>query len=145
MKASLQRLGVDRVDILLMHDLDRASHGAKHVRHWHDATVGGGFRAMERLRSEGLVDAIRMGVNEVAVCEATLAHAISTGFYRVLIAGRYTLLDDSATPFLDRCHRYGVPVIAGGVFNSGILATGSTGGQTLTRRPPRKKSSMWTG
>ncbi len=142
MKASLQRLGVDRVDILLMHDLDRATHGAEHVRHWHDATVGGGFRAMERLRSEGLVDAIRMGVNEVAVREATLAHA---DLDRVLIAGRYTLLDDSATPFLDRCHRYRVPVIAGGVFNSGILATGSTGGQTLTRRPPRRKSSMWTG
>ncbi|WP_294337180.1 hypothetical protein [uncultured Sphingomonas sp.] len=75
MKASLQRLGVDRVDILLMHDLDRATHGAEHVRYWHDATVGGGFRAMERLRSERLVDAFRMGVNQVAVCESTLAHA----------------------------------------------------------------------
>jgi len=120
-EASLQRLGLSRIDILYLHDLGEATHGAEHPR-WFEQAIGGGFRALSELRAQGAVSAIGLGVNEVAICEASMAHA---DFDLFLVAGRYTLLDQSARPFFQRCRASGIGVVAAGVFSSGILATGS--------------------
>lgn len=116
---SLLRLGVQRIDILLVHDIGRLTHGEQHAVHWRALTEGGGFRALEELRSQGLVRAIGLGVNEWEVAQEALAAA---PLDCVLLAGRYTLLEQGALPFLDRCAAAGVGVIIGGPFNSGLLA-----------------------
>lgn len=122
-EASLQRLGLARIDILYMHDLGRTTHGAGHERHFRQA-VDGGFRAMEDLRSQGVTSAIGLGVNEVEVCAESMVHA---DFDLFMVAGRYTLLNHGAATFFDDCRRRGIGVVAAGVFNSGILATGTRG------------------
>jgi D-threo-aldose 1-dehydrogenase len=123
-EASLHRLGLARIDVLLMHDLGRLTHGADHDRTFADA-VDGGFRAMTELRDAGVASAIGLGVNEIAICEASLAHA---DLDLLMIAGRYTLLEQEAEPFLAQCRERGIGVVGAGVFNSGILATGTRGG-----------------
>jgi D-threo-aldose 1-dehydrogenase len=116
---SLQRLGVQRIDILLVHDIGRATHGPRHEFHWQALTQGGGFKALQSLRSQGLVRAIGLGVNEWEVADDALSAA---PLDCVLLAGRYTLLEQGALPFMDRCAAQGVGVIIGGPFNSGLLA-----------------------
>ncbi|CAM4092297.1 aldo/keto reductase [Roseateles saccharophilus] len=118
-EGSLRRLGVQRIDILLVHDIGRLTHGARHELHWHALTHGGGFRALQELRDQGLVRAIGLGVNEWEIAQEAIA---ATPLDCVLLAGRYTLLEQGALPFLDRCARAGVGVIVGGPFNSGLLA-----------------------
>lgn len=121
---SLSRLGIDRIDILMMHDLGCATHGPDHGARMSEA-VAGGFRAMERLRIDGTVGAIGLGVNEVEVCIEALDHFDPDLF---LIANRYTLLDTSADDFFARCALEGRGMLAAGVFSSGILATGTNSG-----------------
>ena len=123
---SLQRLGLSRVDILYMHDIGRFSHGAANA-HLFPIAMDGGYRALDELRSSGQVGAIGLGVNEIAVCEASFAHA---DFDLFMLAGRYSLLDQAPLDgFFDACSARGVGVVAAGVFNSGILATGTRGGE----------------
>ncbi|ESQ83504.1 hypothetical protein AEAC466_12575 [Asticcacaulis sp. AC466] len=115
---SLKRLGVDRIDLLLVHDLGRATHGPDADRHMRDF-LDGGYRAMADLKASGRVGAIGMGVNEWQVCEDVMAHC---DLDAVLLAGRYTLLEQTALDsFLPLCDRKGVSVIVGGPFNSGVL------------------------
>ncbi|RZJ08308.1 MAG: aldo/keto reductase, partial [Rubrivivax sp.] len=118
-EGSLKRLGVQRIDILLVHDIGRVTHGPDHDIHWKALTHGGGFKALEALRSQGLVRAIGLGVNEWEVANDALSAA---PLDCVLLAGRYTLLEQGALPFMDRCAAEGVGVIIGGPFNSGLLA-----------------------
>lgn len=107
---SLERLGLDRVDILLIHDPDD---------HYEEA-LNGAYRALDRLRSEGTVRAIGAGMNQSAMLAR---FARDANFDCFLLAGRYTLLDRSgAQELLPLCVERGIAVIAGGVFNSGILA-----------------------
>jgi D-threo-aldose 1-dehydrogenase len=120
---SLERLGVDRVDILLCHDVDVFTHGSKDAS---DRRIGefmtGGYRALSELREQGVVAAIGAGVNEWQVCE-TLARA--GDFDLFLLAGRYTLLEQEALDsFLPLCMERGIGILLGGPYNSGILATG---------------------
>lgn len=117
---SLQRLGMDRVDILYVHDIGRVTHGAQHAHYWDQLTRGGGFRALEQLRGEGSVRAIGLGVNEwEVVVDAMQACDIDCA----LLAGRYTLLEQAALePLLDRCMEREIGIVIGGPFNSGILA-----------------------
>jgi D-threo-aldose 1-dehydrogenase len=123
-EASLRRLRRDRVDLLLAHDLGRLTHGEDHPRRFAEF-VDGGYRAMRELRDGGAVGAIGLGVNETQVCEEALAHM---DFDVVVLAGRYTLLEqDALDTFLPLCARRGVRVLAGGPYNSGILATGVRG------------------
>jgi D-threo-aldose 1-dehydrogenase len=111
---SLVRLGLDRVDVVLIHDPDD---------HF-DAALDGAYRALERLREEGAVAAIGVGMNQ---SELLCRFAREGDFDCFLLAGRYTLLDASAlAELLPLCEERGIAVIAGGVFNSGILAGGST-------------------
>lgn len=115
---NLQRLGLDRIDILLAHDIGAFQHGDENIRHFKDLTDGG-YRAMDELRRSGNVKAIGLGVNENQVC----VDALGIGDWDVfLLAGRYTLLEQ--TPLHDlfpACTAAGTTIICGGPFNSGIL------------------------
>jgi len=116
---SLQRLGLARIDVLLVHDIGQLTHGDAHARHWQALCDGGGWRALEGLRRRGLVGAIGLGVNEAEVARAALDAA---DIDCVLLAGRYTLLEQGALPLLDECARRQVSVLVGGPYNSGLLA-----------------------
>jgi len=115
---NLQRLGLDRIDILLAHDIGTFQHGAENARHFRDLAEGG-YRAMDELRRNGHVAAIGIGVNENAVC----LDALGIGDWDVfLLAGRYTLLEQTAQDvLLPACREAGTSIICGGPFNSGIL------------------------
>jgi D-threo-aldose 1-dehydrogenase len=107
---SLRRLRLDRTDIALIHDPD--DHLAE--------ALDGAYPALDRLRADGTVGAIGVGVNSAALAEWFVSRC---DLDCVLVAGRYTLLDDSAARSLfPLCLARGVAVLAGGVFNSGILA-----------------------
>jgi D-threo-aldose 1-dehydrogenase len=124
---SLERLGLDRVDILFAHDLDIFTHGSKEAsdRRMREF-MQGGYAALDRLRREGVVKAIGVGINEWQVAEA-LARA--GDFDLVLLAGRYTLLEqDALTSFLPYCEQNGIGIVLGGPYNSGILASGARPG-----------------
>ena len=111
LEASLERLGLDRVDVALIHDPD--AH--------YEAAVAGAYVALERLRGEGVVGAIGAGMNQ---SELLARFARETDVDCLLVAGRYTLLDGGALgELLPLCEEKGIAVIAGGVFNSGILAS----------------------
>jgi D-threo-aldose 1-dehydrogenase len=120
---SLCRLRRSRVELLLLHDVDRFSHPVGH-RALVKLLLDESLPALQRLKEEGRVDAIGLGINEWDVGYEILA---STEIDAVLLAGRYTLLDQTAfsSGFLDTCARKCVSVLAGGVFNSGFLAGGT--------------------
>jgi D-threo-aldose 1-dehydrogenase len=117
---SLERMGCERFDILLLHDLGALTHGAAAHRSIFETAMEGGYRALDALRAEGSVGAVGLGVNECEVC----LEAMEWGnFDCFLLAGRYTLLDQSALArFLPECTRRRISVIVGGPYNSGILA-----------------------
>ena len=120
-ESSQKRLKRDRIDILLAHDLGAQTHGADAPLHM-KAFLEGGYKAMRELKTQGLTGAIGLGVNEWQVCEAVMVHA---DLDVVLLAGRYTLLEQGALEsFLPLCEIKGVSVIVGGPFNSGVLTGG---------------------
>ncbi len=122
---SLQRLGVSRIDSLLIHDIGRMTHGDAHGQRLAQLTDGGGFRALSQLREDKSVSAVGLGVNEVAICLELMDRC---HFDVLLLAGRYTLLEQTAIEdLLPRCEAENVSVVIGGPFNSGILATGASG------------------
>ena len=115
---NLQRLGLDRIDMLLAHDIGTFTHGDENARHFRDLAEGG-YRAMDDLRRAGHVKAIGLGVNENAVC----MDALGIGDWDVfLLAGRYTLLEQTPLHGLfPACRAAGTSIICGGPFNSGVL------------------------
>jgi len=123
---SLARLGLSRVDILYVHDLEVRSLGegayADHLWQFLD----GGVRALEELKKAGVIGAYGLGLNEVQACLNVLERVPMDC---LLLAGRYTLLDRSAEEkLLPLCAKDGTSIVVGGVFNSGILATGAVPG-----------------
>lgn len=117
---SLQRLGLDRIDILFVHDIGKATHGERDQHYWRQLTSGGGFRALDELRASGQVKAVGLGVNE---CEIVLRAMVEFDLDCTLLAGRYTLLEQaSLSPLLDACVERGNAIVIGGPFNSGVLA-----------------------
>jgi len=118
---SQQRLGLPRIDILYVHDIGRATHGERHDKQWNDL-VTGGFKALGELRAGGYIKAVGLGVNEwQSIREALDVFDLDC----CLLAGRYTLLDQSALPdLLAACTARQVSVVMAGVFNSGILVSG---------------------
>jgi D-threo-aldose 1-dehydrogenase len=120
---SLERLGIDNIDVLFAHDVDVFTHGSKEASDRRiKELMEGGYKAMEQLRSEGTVKAIGAGINEWQVAE-TLARA--GNFDVFLLAGRYTLLEQEALQsFLPYCEEKKIGIVLGGPYNSGILATG---------------------
>jgi D-threo-aldose 1-dehydrogenase len=120
---SLLRLGLGRVDVLLIHDVDVHTHGSREAADRRfDEAMEGAYRALLELRKSGDVQAIGVGVNEADMC-ARFARA--GDFDCMLLAGRYTLLEQGALDeFLPLCEAKDIGVMAGGTFNSGILASG---------------------
>ncbi|MFM7756813.1 MAG: aldo/keto reductase [Actinomycetota bacterium] len=109
LEESLVRLGVDRLDVVHLHDPDL-----------HEATaLEESFPALIRLRDEGLIDRIGCGMNQWQMLSRFVERV---PLDCVLLAGRWTLLDRSGGPLLEMCASHGVEVILGGVFNSGLLA-----------------------
>lgn len=107
---SLERLGLERVDVLHIHDPDN----------FHDEAVDGAYRALDQLRRDGVIGAVGAGMNQA---EMLTRFAREANFDCFLLAGRYTLLDQIALQeLLPVCLERGVAIIAGGVYNSGILA-----------------------
>lgn len=131
---SLERLGVDRIDILFAHDLDIFTHGSKAASDRRVADfIESGYRALLKLRDDGVVKAIGAGINEWQVAE-TLAKA--GDFDLFLLAGRYTLLEQEALDsFLPYCRQNGIGIVLGGPYNSGILATGPRPGAFYNYEP----------
>lgn len=129
---SLQRLGLERMDICFIHDIDVFTRGAEQPAVFRQA-MDGCWRALEKLRGEGLVKAIGVGVNE---WEISLQALRQRDFDCFLLAGRYTLLEQQALDeFLPLCEQRGVAVVVGGGFNSGILATGARPGAKYNYAP----------
>lgn len=123
---SLLRLGTDRIDILLIHDIDAWSQGEDMVEARYREAIGSGYRALDELRSSGTVKAIGLGLDDHDWCERFLREA---EFDAVLLAGRYSLLEQPALPtLLPLALEQGVGIMLGGIFNSGILATGAVPG-----------------
>lgn len=130
---SLQRLGLCRVDIVFIHDVNSRWQGADYERRF-DEAMHGAYRALERLRSEGVVRAIGVGVKGADVC---LRFARAGDFDFFMLAGGYTLLEHAALDeFLPHCERNRIGVIVASPFNSGILATGVVQGARYFYSPP---------
>ena len=123
LEESLKRLGLDRVDIALIHDPDNHAEQA----------IGETFPALAELRSQGIVRAIGAGMNQWQMEQRFLEEADPDVF---LLAGRYTLLEQTSLGFLELCRARDVGIMLGGVYNSGILATGVKGGGNYNYAPP---------
>ena len=108
---SLERTGLERLDIALIHDPDD---------HWERA-IGEAYPTLAELRSQGVIGAIGAGMNQ---WEMPARFAAEGDFDCFLLAGRYTLLDHSGLDeFLPLCEAKGISVILGGPYNSGVLAS----------------------
>lgn len=131
---SLQRLGTHRIDVLLIHDVDIWTHGSTRAADRRfDEVMGGGYRAMLKLRESGAVGAIGAGINEWQVAQKLAERG---DFDCFLLAGRYTLLEqESLKTFLPLCVKRGIGVFIGGPYNSGILATGAVKGAHFDYKP----------
>ena len=126
---SLQRLGLSRIDLLYIHDIGKLTHGEQNTARMAELTKGGGLKALEELRSAGVIAGFGMGVNEIAACLEVMAHA---RLDVILLAGRYTLLEQNALDDLfPRCEAAGTAIVVGGPYNSGILAVGTKSGAPL--------------
>jgi len=119
---SLERLGLDRVDVLHIHDPDRH----------YDEAMAGAYKALDRLRSEGTIGAVGAGMNQQ---EMPARFAREGRFDTFLLAGRYTLLDQvGLKELLPLCVEQGIGIYVGGVYNSGLLAN-PIPGATFNYRP----------
>ncbi|MCV6548085.1 MAG: aldo/keto reductase [Cohaesibacter sp.] len=129
---SLQRMGLERMDICFIHDIDVFTRGSEQPEVFEQA-MNGAWKALEQLRNEGTVKAIGVGVNEWQVCHEALKQR---DFDCFLLAGRYTLLEqESLEEFLPLCEERNAAVVVGGAFNSGILATGAKEGAKYNYAP----------
>jgi D-threo-aldose 1-dehydrogenase len=125
-EGSLKRMGIDRVDILLVHDVDGTSHGGRAASEARiqELMKTGGWKAVDELRASGVVDAVGIGVNEWEPCARMLELADPDLF---LLAGRYTLLEQAPLGTLfPQCEKQGAAIILGGPYNSGVLAGKTT-------------------
>jgi D-threo-aldose 1-dehydrogenase len=124
LEQSYQRLGMNQIDIVLIHDVDIWTHGSREA---YDQRFGesmdGAHRALHELRGAGVIKAIGAGVNEVEPC---VRYAKAGDFDCFLLAGRYTLLEQNGVDdLLPLAEAKGFSLLLGGPFNSGILATGA--------------------
>jgi D-threo-aldose 1-dehydrogenase len=125
---SLQRLGTNAIDIVLIHDVNRRWQGDLVEQRYREA-MEGAHRALCDLRAAGTIKAFGVGVND---CDILLRFAADGDFDCFMLAGRYTLLDHTALDALmPECERRGIAVLMAAPFNSGILATGARPGATF--------------
>ncbi|RUX24642.1 aldo/keto reductase [Mesorhizobium sp. M7A.F.Ca.US.011.01.1.1] len=130
---SYARLGLNRIDILFVHDIGAYTHGVEKTKlHFRDL-MDGGLKALEELKRSGVISAYGLGVNEVQICLDVMREA---PLDCILLASRYSLLDRSAeAELLPLCRARQTSLVIGGVFNSGILATGPVQGAHFDYRP----------
>lgn len=130
---SYARLGLNRIDILFVHDIGGYTHGVEKTKlHFRDL-MDGGLKALEELKRSGVISAYGLGVNEVQICLDVMREA---PLDCILLASRYSLLDRSAeAELLPLCRARQTSLVIGGVFNSGILATGPVQGAHFDYRP----------
>jgi D-threo-aldose 1-dehydrogenase len=129
---SMQRMLTDRFDALFIHDCDRYTHGDAATEYFHQAVVSA-FPALESLRDQKVVKAIGFGINET---DLMLEAVKTTDSDLCLLAGRYTLLEQEPLDELfPVCEERGVGIVLGGVYNSGVLATGPTPGARFNYAP----------
>ncbi len=123
---SLARLGVDRIDILSIHDPDRH----------YDEAIKGAYPALDKLRSDGVIKGVSAGMNQ---WEMLARFAREGSFDCFLLAGRYSLLEQtSLDELLPLCEERNIGIMAGGTYNSGILAKGADAGTYNYREPPKE-------
>ncbi|MET2830220.1 aldo/keto reductase [Mesorhizobium shangrilense] len=123
---SYARLGLNKIDILYVHDIGTYTHGIEKAKLHFRQLMDGGLKALEELKSSGTISAYGLGVNEVRICLDVMRRA---PLDCILLASRYSLLDRSAeAELLPLCRERQTSLIIGGVFNSGILATGPMAG-----------------
>lgn len=128
-EASLQRLGLSRIDLLYIHDIGVLTHGEQNLVRMGGLTRRGGLKALEELREGGAISGFGVGVNEVAACLEVMAEARLDA---ILLAGRYTLLEQTPLDELfPLCQKAGTAIVIGGPYNSGILAVGTRTGAPL--------------
>jgi D-threo-aldose 1-dehydrogenase len=129
---SLQRMGLEHIDIALIHEVDVYTHGSRQSEVF-EAAMSGAAKALLRLRDEGVIKSIGVGVNECEVAQEAIER---NDFDCLLLAGRYTLLEqDALDALLPMCEERQVSVIVGGGYNSGILATGAVPGAMYNYAP----------
>lgn len=136
LEQSYLRLGLDRIDIVLIHDVDAWTHGSDAAAEpLFEAAMAGAYCALAELRRAGQIRAIGAGVNETRWCRRFVE---AGDFDCMMLAGRYTLLEHSAETLalLELCRAKQVGVLMAGVFNSGVLAAGSGAGATFHYREP---------
>jgi D-threo-aldose 1-dehydrogenase len=132
---SLLRLGLNRVDMLVIHDLDQSHHGSRDKvdHHFRELLEGGGWSALSELKRHGEIRAIGCGINQLGEIPEIL-ESCEVDFF--LVAMPYTLLDQGALDSeLPLCQKRGVSVVIGAVFASGILATGARDGASYGYGP----------
>ena len=124
---SLERLGVDRIDIIYAHDLDIYTHGSQAAMEARiNEFMDSGYHALLSLREQGVIKAFGAGINEWQACQMLAERG---DFDLFLLAGRYTLLEQEALEsLLPLCEQRGIGIVLGGPYNSGILATGPVPG-----------------
>ena len=120
---SLQRLGLHRIDMLLVHDLDDIVHDETIFQAHYKMYSESGYKALDKLRNEKAVQAIGLGVKKWEVCHAAMQHGNYDCF---MLQGNYTLLEQSALDnFMETCRKKQISILLAGPYASGILATGA--------------------
>lgn len=123
---SLQRLGLNQIDIILVHDLDPVIHDQKQFQHYFKTYIDGGYKALAKLRHEGVIQAIGLGVKKWEVCFDVMKYGDYDCF---MLQGNYTLLEQPALDsFMDVCIKKNISILLAGPYASGILATGPVKG-----------------
>ncbi len=132
LEASLQRTGLDRFDILLIHDVNRKYHGDRVFDRFEEA-LSGACRALRNLREQGVIRAFGPALNEIDIA---LRFVREADVDCIMLPGRYTLLDRTAeAELLPECFSRQVGVLLAAPFESGILATGATPGASFAYAP----------
>jgi D-threo-aldose 1-dehydrogenase len=132
LEASFKRLGQERVDIVLIHDVNRKYHGAR-VMERLDEALNGACKALRRMRDEGVIGAFGSATNEVDVSRRFVAEA---DLDCIMLPQKFTLIERAATvDLLPECLAKGIGVLIAGPFDSGILATGAVPGATYNYAP----------
>jgi len=131
-EVSLQRLRVDYIDVLLLHDIGRLTHQEHHLQRLRQA-LDEALPAMARLKAAGACRAIGIGVNEEAIClELMPLFPLDC----IMLAGRYTLLEqDHSRHVMDEAQRRSVAILAAGPYNSGLLGDVRRPGATYNYAP----------
>jgi len=134
---SLQRLGLNAIDLLLIHDLDAWEHKpAERLDAYFQQLIAGGWKALVELRDQGVIKGIGAGLNSMGTIPRFL-DLFDIDFF--LLAMRYTMLEqDVLDEEFPRCQERGVGIVIGGGFNSGILATGAIPGALYNYAPAPK-------